>query len=194
VAGLPKLVFRRAYRRRPPSSQAAGQRQRCALSTSTFGRYGVSALEVVAEAVGDRSSTAKETTRFAPARHPCVPVKGAVTLCPASSPLCSTPAHPARTIGRQGETFLRQRPRVYTWLRITFERFQTSPSSDGFVDFPFLLRREANAGGAVRTATLVGARKVDADAQGSTPAGDGQSRRQELAVEGWRCLSSSINL
>jgi hypothetical protein len=115
-------------------------------------------------------------------------VKGTVTLWPAFFAACSTPAQPARTIRSASETFLPPDCVAVEFALNTFERLQHFRQLLRLVDFPVLLRRQADTG-AVRAATLVGA----AEGGRRRPGGrnqlrDGQARSQDLALEGGNVL------
>ena len=110
-------------------------------------------------------------------------VKGTVTSWPAFFAACSTPAQPASTIRSASETFLPPDCGAVELALDAFQRLQHLRQLGGLVDFPILLRRQANAG-AVRAAALVGA----AERGRRRPGGrnqlrDGQAGRQDLALQ-----------
>ena len=162
--------------RRPPTStviSGAVSVRSCALSTSScLGRYRELALEVVAEAVGDRLEHREGLdVRLRPARRPCVPgLNGTFTATPAFFAACSTPAQPASTIRSASDTFLPPLAFLLKSRLDALERLQHLRQLRRLVDFPVLLRREADAR-AVGAAALVGA----AEGGGRRP-----GRRHEL--------------
>ena len=111
-------------------------------------------------------------------------VKGTVTSWPAFFAACSTPAQPARTIRSASETFLPPDWALIERALDAFQRLEHLGQLGRLVDFPILLRSQANAR-AVRAAALVGA----AERGRRRPGGgnqlrDGQTGRQDLALQG----------
>ena len=110
-------------------------------------------------------------------------VKGTVTLWPAFFAACSTPAQPARTIRSAIETFLPPDLLAVEFALDTFERLQHFRQLLRLVDFPVLLRCQADTG-AVCATTLVGATEGGRRRPGGrNQLRDRQARSKNLALE-----------
>ena len=109
---------------------------------------------------------------------------GTVTSCPAFFAACSTAAHPPRTIRSASETFVPAGLRAVEVLLDLLEGLQHLGQFGRVVDLPVPLRREANPR-PVGPATLVGAAEAcRRRPRGGDQLGDGQSRCEDLALEG----------
>ena len=130
------------------------------------------------------SSTAKDSTSVCSCEASLRPgVKGTVTLWPAFFAACSTPAQPPRTIRSASETFLPPLAASLNALWMPSSVFEHLRQLGGLVDFPILLRREADAR-AVGAAALVAA----AEARRGGPCGrdklaDRQPRSEDFSLQ-----------
>ena len=110
---------------------------------------------------------------------------GTVTLCPAFFAACSTAAQPPRTIRSASETrFLPPDCDRLKSCWIFSRAFSALASSAGSLTSQFRLRRQADPR-PVRPAALVGAAEAGRRRPGGgNQPGDGQSRCEDLALEG----------
>ena len=125
----------------------------------------LAAVDVVAESIRGRFEGAKDSTSVCSCDASMRPgVKGTLTGCPASFAAFSMAASPPRTIRSASETFLPPDCEALNSFWIAFQFPQHLGQFSRLVGCPVFLGREANAG-AVGPAALIGAAKVEAEAQ-----------------------------
>ena len=130
------------------------------------------------------SRTANDSTSVCSCEASMRPgVKGTVTAWPAFLAACSTAAQPASTIRSASEIFLPPDCAPLNSLWMPSSVFEHLRELGGLVDFPILLRGEADAG-AVGAAALVGAAERGGRGPGGRDEfGDRQAGSEDLALQ-----------